>query len=101
MQKHLSRVALLAVIALIVSFTASSQIYVKIRPVAPVVVRTAAPGPHHVWVGEEWEPRDGKYAYVGGHWAAPPHPGSVWVPGHWRRHDRNGEEWIRGHWRRR
>lgn len=101
MQKHLSRVAILAFIALIVSFTASAQIYVRIRPVAPVVVRTAAPSPAHVWVGEEWEPRNGQYVYVGGHWAAPPRPGSVWVPGHWRRHDRNGEEWIRGHWRRR
>ncbi len=101
MQRLLSRMAILSVIILAVSFSASAQIYVKIRPVAPVIVRTAAPSAAHVWIDEEWEPREGKYAYVGGHWAAPPHPGWTWVPGHWKRHDRSGEEWVRGHWRKR
>ena len=93
--------AISTVIALAISFSASAQIYVKVRPVAPVVVRTAAPSAAHIWIGEEWEPRGGTYAYVGGHWAAPPHPGWIWVPGHWKRHDRRGEVWVRGHWRKR
>lgn len=71
MQKLLSRLTLASAIVLAMSFTASAQIYVKIRPVEPVVVRSAAPSPAHVWIGEEWEVREGKYVYVGGHWAAP------------------------------
>ena len=101
MQKILARTAILSVITLAVAFSASAQVYVKIRPVAPVIVRTAAPSPSHVWIGEEWESRGGQYVYVGGHWAAPPHPGWAWVPGHWKHHDRRGEVWIRGHWKRR
>lgn len=101
MQKLLARMAISTVIALAISFSASAQIYVKVRPVAPVVVRTAAPSPAHIWIGEEWEPRGGTYVYVGGHWAAPPHPGWAWVPGHWKRHDRRGEVWVRGHWKKR
>lgn len=101
MQKLLSRLTLASAIVLAMSFTASAQIYVKIRPVEPVVVRSAAPSPAHVWIGEEWEAREGKYVYVGGHWAAPPHPGWIWVAGHWKRHGRSGEGWVRGHWRKR
>jgi hypothetical protein len=101
MQKLLSRIALLSAVVLAFSFSASSQIYVRVRPVAPVIVRPAPPSPAHVWIGEEWEPRGGSYAYVGGHWAVPPRRGYVWVPGGWRRHGRDGEMWTRGHWRRR
>jgi hypothetical protein len=101
MQKWISRIALLSVIVLAFSFSGSAQIYVRVRPVAPVIVRSAAPSPAHVWIGEEWEPRGGSYAYIGGHWAAPPHPGWIWVPGHWKRYGRNGEGWVRGRWRRR
>ncbi|HVY76521.1 MAG TPA: hypothetical protein VG890_16945 [Puia sp.] len=102
MQKQVLRMSVAALIAVAVSFSASAQaIYVKVRPTPPVVVRTAAPGPTHVWIGEEWEARGGKYVFVGGHWAVPPHPGWVWVPGHWRHEGGHGEVWIAGHWRRR
>jgi hypothetical protein len=100
MKKYLSKLALLSVIALAVSFTASAQIYVKIRPSVPVIVRPAPPSPTHVWIDEEWEPRGGTYVYAGGHWASPPHPGWAWIPGHWKREGR-GEWWVKGHWRRR
>ena len=95
------RTACLFVLAFTIAFTASSQVYVKVRPVAPVIVRSAAPSPAHVWIGEEWEVRGGRYVYVGGHWAAPPHPGWVWVPGHWRHSAHRGDIWMRGHWRKR
>jgi hypothetical protein len=36
--------------------SASAQIYVKIRPVAPVIVQTPQPSPAHVWIDEDWEP---------------------------------------------
>lgn len=83
------------------SFQASAQIYVKIRPSIPVIVRPQQPSPAHVWIDEEWEPNGGAYRYAGGHWAAPPHPGYRWRAGYWRRHNRDGEQWVRGGWRRR
>jgi hypothetical protein len=99
MKKHFNKLVILGAILLGISLTGSAQIYVKIRPVHPVIVRTTAPGPHHVWVDEDWEEREGKYVAVGGHWVAPPHPGWHWVPGHWKRGP-GGEWWVKGHWRR-
>lgn len=84
-----------------VSFSASAQIYVKIRPSAPVIVRPAQPSRNHVWIDEEWEPDGASYKYSGGHWEAPPHPGYIWRQGHWRRNGRHGETWVHGGWRRR
>jgi len=80
-------------------YTSNAQIYVKVRPPRPPVVRVAAPSPHHVWIDEEWEPRGGAYVFTGGHWAEPPHPGGRWVPGHWKQTPRRGEVWMPGHWR--
>ncbi len=100
MKKYLTRVAMLSLIIMAVSFAASAQIYVKVRPAVPVIVRPAPPSPAHVWVAEEWEPRGGQYVFVGGHWAAPPHRGWIWVPGHWM-HEGRGEWWVKGHWRHR
>jgi hypothetical protein len=99
MKNQLLKIAVFSAIVLAVSLSASAQIYVTVRPVVPVVVRPVAPSPAHVWVGEEWEGREGRYVYVGGHWAAPIHPGWIWVPGHWKREPR-GEWWVAGHWRR-
>jgi len=102
MKKFLSRAMILSIVVMAVSFTASTasaQIYVTVRPPIPVIVRPAPPSPVHVWIGEEWEERGGQYVYVGGHWAAPPRRGAIWIPGHWRREGRRGERWIRGHWR--
>ena len=90
---------LLAAIALGATYTASAQIYVKIRPVAPVVVQTERPGRTHVWIGEEWREEGNGYVYIGGHWELPPHPGERWIPGHWS-HEGRGDYWIRGHWAR-
>ena len=98
--KKYFKVALLSLIVMAVSFAASAQVYVKIRPTVPVIVRPAQPSRAHVWIGEEWEPRGSEYAYVGGHWDAPPHPGWIRVPGRWR-HEGRGEFWVPGRWRRR
>jgi hypothetical protein len=100
MKKLLSLFFVVGLLTTGISLSASAQtIYVKVRPVAPVVVRTAAPSPNHVWVAEEWKPNGHGYAYSGGYWAAPPHPGWIWVPGHWKMHP-SGEYWVAGHWRR-
>ena len=45
---------LLAAIAFGASHSASAQVYVNVRPVAPVIVQTPRPGPAHVWIGDEW-----------------------------------------------
>ncbi len=79
-------------------FSASAQIYVKIRPERPHYERVVAPSPRHVWVDEDWEMRGGKYVFVGGRWAEPPRPRAAWIPGHWRQRPR-GWVWVPGHWR--
>ncbi len=91
-------------LALIVFFSASNlmqaqtRIYVKVRPVATVVARPAAPRREYVWVDDEWVVRNGAYERVPGRWLAP-RRGFVWVPGHWTT-ERRGDYWIPGHWRR-
>jgi hypothetical protein len=98
MKKILVKSLLLAAIAFGASYTATAQIYVNVRPVAPVVVRTPAPSPRHVWIDEEWREEGHGYKYAGGHWELPPHPGEKWIPGHWA-HEGRGDRWIPGHWR--
>jgi WXXGXW repeat (2 copies) len=99
MKKLLSVLFVFGFLTTGIGLSAGAQtIYVKVRPVIPVVVRPAPPSPHHVWVAEEWRPNGAGYVYSGGYWAAPPHPGWVWIPGHWKKHE-YGEYWVAGHWR--
>lgn len=100
MKKNLVKLMFLVVILFTVSLSASAQIYVKIRPVVPVMVRPPQPSHQHIWIDEEWEPNAGQYRYAGGHWALPPHRGYIRRPGHWKRSNQ-GQVWIRGSWRRR
>jgi len=78
--------------------SASAQIYVKIRPVVPVVVVTDRPSPGYVWIGEEWTEDGGNYRYAGSYWANPPHPGYKWKKGHWNNRKDHGNQWVRGSW---
>ncbi len=78
-------------------YTASAQIYVKIRPPRPVIIRTEPPSPRHVWIEEEWHPRGKQYEFSGGHWVEPPHEGARYIPGHWR-HTSHGDAWEGGRW---
>jgi len=68
---------------------------VRERPVEPVYVRPAAPGPNAVWVTSEWEWRDGHYVHIPGHYVV--NETRVWVAGHWRETP-NGFVWVKGHW---
>jgi hypothetical protein len=97
MKKLLFRSLFFAAAILGTSYIASAQIYVTVRPTAPVIAQTPRPGPTHVWIGEEWVENGHGYKFVGGHWEAPPRPGLRWVPGHWA-HENRGHFWIRGHW---
>ena len=97
--KNMKRFLLVLIVALSCgAYSSNAQIYVKIRPERPRYERPVAPSPRHVWVDEEWEPRGNSYAFTGGHWVEPPHPGYAWVPGHWS-HGPRGDYWKAGHWR--
>ena len=74
------------------------QVYVRVQPVAPVIVRPAAPAPGHIWVEHEYVVRNGAYVHVPGYWAVPPKGRVRWVPGHWKNHSGHGYYWIPGHW---
>ena len=100
MKKLFFKLVLLFVVLITVCLSASAQVYVQIRPVVPVVIRTEQPSRNYVWIDEEWENRGGTYVYVGGHWAPPPRQGYVRRSGHWK-HNRRGNVWIQGTWRRR
>lgn len=93
----LKQVLLLAVIVTL-SSVASAQVFVQVRPVAPVIIRSVAPSPRHIWVDGDWVWRGGSYQYVNGYWMLPP-ARSGWVPGHWKQ-TRRGWVWKRGHWRK-
>jgi hypothetical protein len=80
------------------SYRSTAQVFIEARPERPHYERIAPPGPRHVWIDEDWEPRNGAYVFIGGRWVEPPQPGGTWMPGHWR-HRRHGWVWIPGHWR--
>src|SRR3569833_491079 len=94
------RLFLVATFMLLVmgAYNSSAQIYVRVRPDRPHYERVARPGPRHVRVDEEWEPRGGTYNFTGGHWVEPPRPHARWVAGRWR-HSHHGYVWVSGRWR--
>jgi hypothetical protein len=81
-----------------ISANGSAQVYVHVRPEAPVYVRPQQPRPEHIWIEPEWVWRGGRYENVQGYWA-PPRPGYRYSAGYWR-HSRRGEMWVGGGWRR-
>ena len=97
MKNKSSKLLFLAVILFTVSFSASAQIYVTIRPTYPVIVRPPQPSPVYVWVTEEWVPSGNSYRYSGGHWEAPAQPGYYRRPGYWQR-NKHGNRWVPGSW---
>jgi uncharacterized protein YcfJ len=56
-----------------------------------------APGPGYVWVPGEWQ-WHGRWVWVGGYWAFPPHSSAVWVEGYWTRGP-YGWHRVPGYWR--
>ena len=69
-------------------------------PPAPYVVGAVgyAPGPGYVWTDGYWNLDGGRWNWVNGRWAVPPHPHAVWVRDRWERHG-HGWRYRRGHWR--
>lgn len=98
MKKTLFKLMLFSAIFFGTYWSATAQIYVQIRPVAPVIVQTVRPSPAHIWISEEWDENGHEYKYSGGHWATPPHPGDRWNQGHWNHDEHHGHSWVHGGW---
>jgi hypothetical protein len=78
---------------------ANAQVSIRVGPPRPPrEVMTARPGPGYVWTPGYYRHDGGRYNWVAGSWAQPPHPRARWVPGHWR-HQHGNYVWIGGHWR--
>jgi len=59
-----------------------SEVVVRERPVEPVYVRPATPGPGYVWVEGAWVRSGRSYVYRQGYWARPQY-GRTYRPGYW------------------
>jgi hypothetical protein len=72
--------------------------FVKDHPHATLVAkRPTRPSEHHVWVGSEWQWKDGRYAETPGHWEAPPPGHKTWKAGRWSS-TKKGTYWVPGRW---
>ncbi len=87
-----------AVLALPASASASTRIYVRVGPPAPVVETVVVARPGYVWVPGFYRWSGRAYVWVAGRYVVPPRPRAVWVPGHWVQEPR-GWFWIGGAWR--
>ena len=101
MKNQVKPIAFLMAIIISVSFGASAQYVVKVRPARPtvVVVPPHRPGRSHIWVDGNWIWRGGHYTWVDGYWLAP-RSGYYWRNGYWKHH-RGGYVWVSGNWKRR
>lgn len=90
----------LAAIFFAVTSSISAQIYVRARPVFPVIVRPPQPSPVHVWINEEWEPSENSYRFTGSHWESPSQRGYYRTNGHWQ-NNKHGLRWVPGSWQER
>ncbi len=80
-----------------ISLSATTQIYVQIRPaVVAVEARPKQPNPGYVWVGEDWLQDGNGYRYSGGHWESP-RTGYYRRAGYWK-HDNRGHRWVPAGW---
>jgi nitric oxide reductase large subunit len=100
MKRKLTKLLVLLVVIFSISLSVSAQIYVKVRPAVPIIVKPIKPSQEHVWIDEDWESNSNAYQYTGGHWEKPPHVGYIWKQGHWKHHNNRGDEWIHGSWRK-
>lgn len=97
MKKKFIQAIFLFSIIFSVCISATSQIYVQIRPaVIAVETRPIQPQPTYVWVGEDWQQDGSGYRYTGGHWESP-RVGYYRRAGYWK-HDNRGHKWVPAGW---
>ena len=89
-----------AFLLLTLAAVACGPAVVTTRPVEPVVIVPASPGPGYVWINGywQWDRRAHVHHYVNGYWTRPARPGAVWVGGGWHQ-ARGGWRYSRGYWR--
>ena len=90
---------MITALILVGAFSSAEAQVVRVRPVAPLVVRPACLVRGHVWVNDSWKwnHRTNTYAFVNGYWSKPHRRGSNWLDGHWRQ-SRTGWKYVPGHW---
>jgi hypothetical protein len=74
-----------------------AEVVTEAPPPPQQEVIVESPGPEFVWTPGYWA-WHGRWVWVGGRWARPPHRHAVWVAGHWG-HRGHGYVWIGGRWR--
>jgi len=86
-------------------FISSNQLqaqHVRVRLNFPVNISIGAPARAPfggaIWIGPEWQWRNGRYVSVPGYWARPQRHRAIWVPGYWQ-YTRRGYRWMPGYWR--
>jgi hypothetical protein len=95
--KTIAKIGLLLALTGSLLTSCTGEYYVASHPEEPYYVRPASPYANAVWIDGEWVWRDGRYAYIGGHWDRPRN-GRVWMRGNWLSSSR-GYTWHRGYWR--
>ncbi|HEX9007064.1 MAG TPA: hypothetical protein VF889_07195 [Bacteroidota bacterium] len=104
--RFVSRLSMLAAAVLLAAGSAIAQVSVgfavRFGPPAPRY-EYVGPAPYHgaFWVRGlwAWDPRDGRYEWLPGHWIAA-RPAYVWYDGGWY-HGPRGWAWREGYWQHR
>jgi hypothetical protein len=83
----------------IVSGVPAPLVVVSDGPPPPPVETTTVvqPGPDYVWISGDWV-WNGRWVWVGGHWAQAPHAHAAWVAGYWVKGP-HGWYKTEGYWR--
>jgi hypothetical protein len=97
MHKMLSLVAVLLMVAALITACAATPVVHETPPQLQQETVGAAPSPAHVWIPGHWK-WNGTWVWILGHWRKAPFLGAVWVPGHWVER-RGGWVWVDGRWR--
>ena len=97
MKKIAGSASIILLILITLAGCGPSAVVVRERPVAPVVVRSAAPGANYVWVEGNYVRRGRGYVYSPGYWAVPPRGRTVYKPGYWVQSPR-GYYYRKGRW---
>jgi hypothetical protein len=99
MKKNITRLFLVSVLMLGISWASEAQLVVRVRPVVPKVrVHPMAPSSRHIWIEGGWVGRGRDYAWQDGYWVMP-RRGYRYNQGYWN-HSRRGYVWVPGRWQR-
>lgn len=93
--------SIIAVVLFLISFSASAQIYVRVKPVIPrnaIVVSNGRAQHGHVWINGHWVVQGNSYVWRDGYYTKNRH-GYRYVPGHWK-NTKRGWVWVPERWKR-